>query len=115
MSDITIYHNPRCSRSRQTLALIQERGIEPNIVEYLQTPPDLETLRQLLAMLNLAPRALTRVKEEVYQTEGLADVDDEALLAAMTEHPILIERPVVVRGERAIVGRPPENVLELLD
>ncbi len=113
---ITIYHNPRCSKSRATLALLRERGIEPRIVEYLKTPPDTATLRHLLDLLGLGPRELMRRKETVYKKLNLDDpeLDDEALIRAMAENPILIERPIVVNGERAAIGRPPEKVLEIL-
>lgn len=113
---VTIYHNPRCSKSRRTLALLRERGIEPEIVEYLKTPPDAETLRALLAMLGLAPRELMRRKEAAYRENGLDDpaLGGDALLAAMAAHPILIERPIVVAGARAALGRPPEAALAIL-
>lgn len=113
---VTIYHNPRCSKSRRTLALLRERGIEPEVVEYLKTPPDAETLRALAAMLGLAPRALMRRKEAAYRENGLDDPElgDDALLAAMAAHPILIERPIVVAGARAALGRPPEAALAIL-
>lgn len=113
---VAIYHNPRCSKSRQTLALLRERGIEPEIIEYLKTPPDAGTLRDLLAKLGLAPRALLRRREAAYRENGLGDptLGDAALIAAMAAHPILIERPIVVAGERAAVGRPPENALSIL-
>ncbi len=113
--NVVIYHNPRCSKSRQTLQLLRDRGIEPEIVEYLKTPPDADTLRRILAMLGIGPRDLMRRKEAIYKELGLADEhDDERLIAAMVEHPKLIERPIVVAGERAAIGRPPENVLEIL-
>ena len=117
MADFTIYHNPRCSKSRQTLALLEERGIEPEIVRYLETPPEAAALEDLLAKLGKSPRELLRKGEEPYKALGLADTGlaDEALIAAMAENPVLIERPIVVHGERAVLGRPPENVLELLD
>lgn len=113
---VTIYHNPRCSKSRQTLALLRERGVEPEIVEYLKTPPDAATLRDLLAKLGLAPRALLRRREAAYRDNNLGDpaLGDDALIAAMAAHPILIERPIVVAGERAALGRPPENALAIL-
>ena len=114
--EFTIYHNPRCSKSRQTLALLQDHDVQPNIVEYLVNPPDAATLQQLLSMLGLAPRQLMRTKESAYQEAELDDasLSDEALVAAMIDNPILIERPIVVKGNQAIIGRPPENVLELL-
>lgn len=115
MSDYTIYHNPRCSKSRQTLALLQEEGIEPLVVYYLDNPPTVDGLRQLLQRLGLSARDLVRSKEAEYKNAGLdKHSDEEELLAAMAAHPKLIERPIVVRGERAVLGRPPENVLELI-
>ena len=113
---VTIYHNPRCSKSRQTLALIRDRGIEPRIVEYLKEPPSAETLDRLLESLALAPRELMRRKEAPYGDLNLADegLSRAALIAAMVDHPILIERPIVTNGARAAVGRPPEAVLEIL-
>ena len=116
-SAITIYHNPNCSKSRQTLALIEDAGITPNVVEYLQTPPDAKTLRALLNKLGeLSPRDIMRKAETVYADNNLADdtLSESALIQAMIAHPILIQRPIVVKGDKAIIGRPPENVLELL-
>ena len=111
-----IYHNPRCSKSRQTLALLEERGLQPTVVEYLETPPTPEQLQEILAMLNLDARGLMRTKELVYQEQGLADpaLTQDQLVAAMVATPILIERPIVVRDGRAALGRPPENVLSIL-
>lgn len=111
-----IYHNPRCSKSRQALELLRERGVEPEVVEYLKTPPDVATLTRLLGQLGLRPRDLLRTKEPEYRAAGLDDpgLEDAALVRAMVEHPRLIERPIVVAGKRAILGRPPERVLELL-
>ena len=116
MSEVTIYHNPRCSKSRQTLAMLEERGIEPNVVAYLETPPDPATLKQLLDGLGLAPRELMRRKEKVYAELDLGNdaLSDDDLIAAMVANPILIERPIVVSGGRCALGRPPENVLEIL-
>lgn len=116
MSEVTIYHNPRCSKSRQTLALLQERGIEPNVVLYLETPPDAYTLKHLLRGLERTPRELMRTRESVYAELNLADeaLSDDALIAAMVANPILIERPIVVAGQRCALGRPPENVLDIL-
>jgi arsenate reductase len=112
----TIYHNPRCSKSRQTLSLLQERGIEPEIVLYLESPPDANTLNKLLKKLGKTPRELVRKGEEEYKALGLGnpDIDDSELIAAMVAHPKLIERPIVVNGEKAALGRPPENVLDIL-
>ena len=115
---IQIYHNPRCSKSRETLGLLQQRGIEPEIILYLESPPSPETLKQLLAAAGFSePRQLMRRNEEIYNTLGLADktLTEDQLLAAMASHPKLIERPLVVNGDRARLGRPPEQVLEILD
>ena len=114
---IVIYHNPRCSKSRQTLALIRDRGVEPEIVEYLKTPLDAEALRDLLSALGMTARDLVRNGEAPYRELGLADPDtsEDDLVAAVAAHPILMQRPVVRRGDRAVVGRPPERVAELLD
>ncbi|MDE2998975.1 MAG: arsenate reductase (glutaredoxin) [Gemmatimonadota bacterium] len=116
MSDVVIYHNPRCSKSRQTLSLLRSRGIEPRIVEYLKTPPDEKTLSGILLKLGIRPADLVRTKEDEFRELGLKDKanDPAALIRVMTEHPILIERPIVVNGDRARVGRPPEDVLEIL-
>jgi len=118
MSDaVTIYHNPRCSKSRETLALLQSNGIEPQVVLYLETPPDAATLRQLLKMLNMSSaRELMRQKEDLYKSLNLADpqLSEEALIQAMVENPKLIERPIVVSHGQARIGRPPEQVLEIV-
>jgi arsenate reductase len=114
---IQIYHNPRCSKSRETLKLLRERGVEPDIVEYLKTPPDRETLERILQLLGLEPRELMRRKEKEYKELGLSDpsLSREKLIDAMLSHPKLIERPIVIKdGQRAALGRPPEQTLELL-
>ena len=114
---ITIYHNNRCSKSRDTLALLKEKGIEPKIVAYLETPPDAATLRGLLKKLGLADaRALMRKGEDEYKALNLADpsLSQDALINAMVANPKLIERPIVVNGNQAALGRPPENVLAIL-
>ncbi|MFW6027648.1 MAG: arsenate reductase (glutaredoxin) [bacterium] len=113
---ITIYHNPRCSKSRQTLALLQERGIEPEIVLYLETPPDENELDRLLTLLGLEPRQLMRRQEPEYREQNLDDpaLSRADLIGAMVRTPKLIERPIVVNGEKAALGRPPEAVLEIL-
>ncbi len=113
---VTIYHNPRCSKSRQTLALLEENGIEPEIVAYLENPPDAAELKRVLGLLGMKPRDLMRRKEAAYKENNLDDpsLDDDALITAMVENPILIERPVVVAGGKARLGRPPEQVLEIL-
>lgn len=112
----TIYHNPRCSKSRQTLALLRERGVEPEIIEYLKNPPDREQLSNLLALLKLEPRALMRRQEAAYKERKLDDpgLSREQLIAAMVECPILIERPIVLANGKAALGRPPENALGIL-
>ena len=110
---IRIYHNPRCSKSRATLALLEERGIEPDIVPYLENPPSVDELRGLLGLLGRTPRDLARRGEEAWRNLKLADADDETILEAMASHPKLIERPIEVNGDRAALGRPPEAVLEI--
>ena len=113
---VTIYHNPRCSKSRQTLALLEERGVEPKIVEYLKTPPDEKRLRSLLKKLGMRPIDLIRKGEAEWKQSGLdASASDDELIALMVRHPILIERPIVEVGQRAKLGRPPEQVLELIE
>ncbi len=118
MSDaVNIYHNPRCSKSRDTLSLLKANGIDPEVVLYLETPPDAATLRQLLKMLNMSSaRELMRQKEDLYKSLNLADpqLSEEALIQAMVENPKLIERPIVVSHGQARIGRPPEQVLEIV-
>jgi arsenate reductase len=113
---VTIYHNPRCSKSRQTLALLEKRGLKPTVIEYLDTPPDYTTLVALLARLRISARDLLRSNEADFRELGLdaQQLDDEALLKAMAQHPRLIQRPIVVVGDHARIGRPPEAVLEIL-
>lgn len=115
-TQVTIYHNPRCSKSRQTLALLEERGIEPVVIAYLESPPDAATLSGLLEKLGLDARGLMRKKEEPYKALHLDDpeLSEGQLIQAMVEHPVLIERPIVVTAKGAALGRPPENVLEIL-
>lgn len=114
--ELTIWHNTRCSKSRATLALLQERGHEPHIVSYLDETPNANEIKRVLGLLDIEPRGLMRTKESLYGELGLADEDDaEALIRAMVENPKLIERPVVISGERAAIGRPPENVLSVLE
>jgi arsenate reductase len=115
MSAYTIYHNPRCGKSRATLALLQEHGVEPNVVEYLKTPPSITELKKIVEQLGLEPEQLVRKGEEIYKSKFAGKtLSDAQWLAAMVENPILIERPIVVSGKRAVLGRPPENVLSLL-
>ncbi len=115
MSDTLIYHNPRCSKSRQTLQLLQERGIEPEVREYLKQPLSTDELKQLLSLLNIAPRALLRTTEADYQEAGLENqtISDAAIIEAMARYPKLVERPIVVHQGQARIGRPPEQVLEI--
>ncbi len=116
MSDYTIYHNPRCSKSRATLALLEEKGIEPEVVLYLETPPSEKQIRELLGKLAIGADQLVRRGEDEYKAAGLSRTSSEReLVAAMAEYPRLIERPIVVHEDRAVLGRPPENVLALLD
>ncbi|MCV4290000.1 arsenate reductase (glutaredoxin) [Pseudomonas capsici] len=116
MTDLKLYHNPRCSKSRGALELLQARGLTPDIVLYLETPPDAAQLRALLTKLGIGPRQLLRSGEDDYKALNLADpsLSDEQLIAAMVSHPKLIERPILVAGDKAVIGRPPENILELL-
>lgn len=113
---VTIYHNPRCSKSRQTLALLEEKGISPDIVEYLNAPPSVADLSDILARLGMEPRDLMRKGEAAYKENGLGDdaLSRDALIQAMVENPILIERPIVLTGDKAAIGRPPESVLDIL-
>jgi len=110
-----IYHNPRCGKSRETLSLLTQHGVSPDIIEYLKTPPSIAELKTILKKLKTKPRELMRTKEPVYKEKKLDNpkLSDEALLKAMHANPILIERPIVVYGSRAKIGRPPENVLDL--
>lgn len=116
MEKITIYHNPRCSKSRQVLDLLKEHHKQPEIIEYLKTPPSVKQLTQLLRQLNMKPRELMRKGEEVYRTLDLNNPkhNDNDLIETMAKNPILIERPIVVVNDRAILARPPEKVMELL-
>ena len=114
----TIYHNNRCSKSRQTLSLLQENGIEPEVIHYLDTPPDKATLGEILNKLGLSNvREIIRSGEEAYKTLSLAkpELSDDDLLDAICQHPKLLQRPIVVKGEQAVIGRPPENVLSLIE
>ena len=112
---LKIYHNPRCSKSRETLALLTDKGLQPQIIKYLETPPTAAELKKLLKALGIDARALLRTGEEEYQALGLADpaLSQSRLIDAMVQHPRLIQRPIVVNGDKAALGRPPEAVLEL--
>ncbi|CFQ66474.1 arsenate reductase (glutaredoxin) [Yersinia alsatica] len=117
MKEVTIYHNPRCTKSRETLALLEQHGIKPQVVLYLDTPPSVTTLKELLQQLGFSDaRQLMRTKEDLYKTLNLADkaLTQDQLLQAMSENPKLIERPIVVYQGKARIGRPPEQVLEIL-
>jgi arsenate reductase (glutaredoxin) len=115
MTDITIFHNPKCSKSRATLALIEESGATPRIVEYLKTPPTRAELKTILSRLGIKAEQLVRKGEDVYKAKYTGKtLTDSQWIEAMVENPILIERPIVVRGDRAVLGRPPENVKALL-
>lgn len=116
MAAFTIYHNPRCSKSRATLALLREAGIEPQIVEYLETPPSAARLKDIVARLEIKPEQLVRKSENIYKSKYAGKtLTDAQWIDAMAAHPILIERPIVVSGKHAVLGRPPENVLQLID
>lgn len=114
--NVTIYHNPRCSKSRQTLELLQSRGIEPEIIEYLKNPPGKSKLKDILKMLKLEPRELMRKNEDEYKKAKLDNpkMTKDQLIDAMIKHPVLIERPIVLANGKAAIGRPPEKVLEIL-
>ncbi len=116
MSDVRIYHNPRCSKSRQTLALIEEQGITPEIVEYLKVPPTQEALSLILKQLDISARQLLRKGEAAYKELNLSDdsLTDDHLIQSMCDNPKLIERPIVITNGKAKLGRPPESVLEIL-
>jgi arsenate reductase (glutaredoxin) len=111
---VRVYHNPRCNTSRKTLALLRERGIEPEVVEYLKTPYTAAQLTTLLRQLGLPAKALVRKKEAAAAGIDPATMSETALIAAMAAHPIIVERPIVVSGNKAALGRPPENVLSVL-
>jgi arsenate reductase len=116
MTDLKIYHNPRCSKSRQTLALIEEKGLTPTIIRYLESPPDTAEISDLLMKLGISARALLRQGEQDYKDQNLKNtqLSEAELIDAMATHPKLIERPIVVKNNKAILGRPPENVLDLI-
>lgn len=116
MAEVTLFHNPRCSKSREALRLLEERGARPTIVEYLDTPPDERTLRELIHKLGVRPKDVVRRGEAAFKALGLADAleDDDTVIRAILSEPILLERPIAVLEERARIGRPPERVLELL-
>jgi arsenate reductase len=116
LKSVTIYHNPRCTKSRQALALLEQRGIKPKVIEYLVTPPTEAELKRLLKLLGISPRELLRTKEEEYKQAKLdkPDVTDAEIIRAMIKYPRLMERPIVVAGNKAALGRPPEIVLKII-
>jgi len=115
MANVTIWHNPRCSKSRNAVALLEEQGVEAEIVKYLDTPPSKKELVEMLKMLGLSARELMRTKEAIYKELGLKDVTDEnTLIEAMVANPKLIERPIVIKEGKAAIGRPIENIIELI-
>ncbi|HEY9029850.1 MAG TPA: arsenate reductase (glutaredoxin) [Kangiella sp.] len=116
MSEINILHNPRCSKSRQTLALLQENGVEPNVIEYLKNPPSKTKLKQIIKLLGVSPLDIIRTKEVEYKEAGLdnPDLTKEQIIELMVSNPKVIERPIVFSKDKAAVGRPPENVLSVL-
>lgn len=111
---VTIYHNPRCSKSRITLDLLRDRGLAPTVVEYLESPPSVEDLKTILSLLGLKPHELLRKKEAKEAGIDESALSDDQLIAAMVAHPAVIERPIVVANGKAALGRPPENVLDIL-
>lgn len=113
---LTIWHNPRCTKSRLTLQLLEEKGLNPSVVKYLETPPSVADIKSALTKLDISPRELMRKGEALYKELGLHSntQSDSELISIMHQNPILIERPVVINGEHAAIGRPPENVLEIL-
>ena len=114
MVEITFYHNPRCATSRKALDLLRRKGVEPRVIEYLKTPPSEAELKRLLKLLGLAPRALLRKKEAKEAGLDKPSLSDDAIIAGLAKHPIAMERPIVVKGSRAALGRPPEAVARIL-
>ena len=111
---VTIYHNPKCSKSRQTLELIQGKGVEPQIVKYLETPPTAAELKDILSKLGKTAAEIVRKKEAKEEGVDVANLDNDALIEALAAHPRAIERPIVVNGDKAAMGRPPESVLDII-
>lgn len=114
MSNVKIYHNPRCSKSRQTLDLIRGNGIEPEVIEYLNTPLTQADIKEVLGFLNLEAKDIVRTKEEVFKALDLDLSNESQVISAISKNPKIMERPIVVNGDKAVIGRPPENVLEIL-
>lgn len=115
MSTYKIWHNPRCSKSRETMGILEENGVEAVVVKYMDEVQSVEAIKDVLKKLNISARELMRTKEDEYKSLGLKDeTDEDKLIEAMSAHPKLIERPIVIKGNKAVLGRPPEKVLELL-
>ena len=115
MANVTIWHNPRCSKSRDSFKLLEEKGIDAEVIKYLDTPPTKEELKEVLKMLGIAPRELMRTKEDIYKELNLdEETGDEKLIEAMVANPKLIERPIVIKDGKAVIGRPLEKVIELI-
>lgn len=114
MAAVTIYHNPRCSKSRQTLDLIRGNGVEPEVVEYLKEPPTAAEIKEILGQLNMQAKDIVRTKEDLFKELSPNLEDEDSLIKVLSENPKLIERPIVVSEGKAVLGRPPENVLEIL-
>ena len=115
MKDMTIYYNPRCSKSRETLAILREHGVEPHVIDYVETPPTAGELREIVAKLGITPEQLVRKDEDAFKRKYMGKkLTDEQWIAAMVADPILIQRPIVIAGDEALIGRPPENVKKLL-
>ena len=112
-----IYHNPRCSKSRETLQLLEERECDPHIIEYLDEPPAAEDLQRIISMLGVSARDLLRTTEQVYKDADLGDdsLSDEEIIEAICEYPALLQRPIVIYGDRAVIGRPPSKVFDIID
>lgn len=116
MSEIQIWHNPRCSKSREAMKLLEENGVEADVVKYLEAEPDEETIKEVLKKLGIHAKELMRTKEDKFKELKLAEVEDEGvLIRAMSRFPKLIERPIVIKGDKAVIGRPPEKVIEFLN
>jgi arsenate reductase (glutaredoxin) len=116
LADITIYHNPRCSKSREALALLRDQDVEPQVIEYLKDNPTRADVEQLMTLLGIKfPKAMMRTGEPAFRELALGDANDDELIDAMVAHPILIERPIIIKGDKAVIGRPPQRLLELLD
>ncbi len=115
MQEVKIWHNPKCSKSREAMEILQENKCEAKIIKYLEEKPDVKKIKAILKMLDIAPRELMRTKEDIYKELNLQnELDDDALIRAMAKHPKLIERPIIIKGDRAIIGRPVEKIAEFL-